>query len=379
MTILITNAFRETIIVGAVLLLALVISARRAKDNSFFPLQTTAELKGLAILMVVFSHIGYFLVSDRSFLVPLSNYAGVGVDLFLILSGYGLAASASKRPLAAGKFYLKRIRRICLPVAATVLFFLLLNFLFARQTYPLKTIIENILGFFPSADIYADLNSPLWYITPLLFYSFLFPLIFRRRFPVLSALAMAGIGWLAIHYILQLNIFSEAVLKLYKLHFLALPLGMAMGALINQPPAFIAKFGQQLGSIFKKYHLENILRRALIVLAGGVFIYTYYHSSVGESWKKEAIFSLLAATAVLAVFLFKKINFKILTLFGLYSFEIYLLHWPLLYRYNFLYGRISAGAATIIYLGLFLGIGYLFHKAVDKIFPPAKVCTALQD
>lgn len=373
MTILITNAVNETFIVVAVFLLALVISARRTKDYSFFSLQTTTELKGVAIFMVVFSHIGYFLVSDHRFLVPLSNYAGVGVDLFLILSGYGLVVTALRRPVSIGKFYLKRLYHVYLPVLATVVFFLLLDFFVLRRTYPLKSIIENIFGFFPQADLYRDINSPLWYITLLIFYYFLFPLLFQRRFPALSVLVMAVVGWLTIRYIPQLNIFSEGVLKLYKLHFLAFPLGAVMGALINQPPVFIAQTARWLGVIFKKYHLSDILRWAMLVLAGGIFIYTYYHSHVGESWKKEAVASLLAATAILALFVFKKINFKILTLFGLFSFEIYLLHWPLLFRYNFLYGKIPAGAATLVYFVLLLGAGYLYHNVINKIFRQVKL------
>ncbi len=391
MSILITNALRETIIVVVVLLFAIVASARRTKDHSFFSPQTTTELKGLAILMVVFSHIGYFLVSDHRFLVPLSNYAGLGVDLFLILSGYGLVAAALQRPVSIGKFYLKRLGRVYLPVLATVVFFLLLDFFFLHRAYPVKTILVIILGFFPQADVYGDLNSPLWYITPLLVYYFLFPIIFKsserignlftipserrkylsifwRRFPLLSAIAMVAIGWLIIGRILQLNIFSEVVLKLYKLHFLALPLGMAMGALINQSPVFIAKTASWFSGLLKKHHLAAILRWVLIVLAGSILVYNYYHPSVGEGWKKESAASLFSAIAIIALFLFKKIDFKILSIFGLFSFEIYLLHWPLLSRYNFLYGKIPAGMATFIYLALLLGIGYLYHKATKKFF-----------
>ncbi len=366
MSILIINAVGETAIVVGVLLFAMAVSARRTKDNSFFSSQTTTEIKGLAILMVVFSHIGYFLVSDHHFLVPLSNYAGLGVDLFLILSGYGLTVAALRRPVSVGKFYLKRLLRVCLPVAVTVLLFVGLDWLFLHRTYPAKTIVENLLGFFPNADIFGDLNSPLWYITLLLAYNFLFPIVFWRRFPALSVLAMAGIGWWTIGHIPQLDIFSEVVLKLYKLHFLAFPLGVAIGALINQPPAFIVRIAQWLRVVLTKYKLLTILRWALLVLAGGVFIYIFYHPSIGESWKKEVATSLFAALAILALFLFKKINFKLLTLFGVFSFEIYLLHWPLLYRYNFLYGKIPAGAATLIYLALLLGAGYLYQRIIKK-------------
>lgn len=372
MTILITNALRETAIVAAVFLLALIISIRRSKDLSFFPLQTTTELKGLAILMVVFSHIGYFLVSDHRFLAPLSNYAGVGVDLFLILSGYGLAVTTLRRPLSVGTFYLKHLQRIYLPVLTTVILFLLLDFFFLHLIYPIKNSIENIFGFFPQADLYQDINSPLWYITLLLAYYFLFPLIFQRRFPVLSALAMAGIGWLAIQYIPQLHVFSGGVIALYKLHFLTFPLGVVMGSLINQPPIFISKTAERLNIALIKYNLTGILRAALIMLSGGVLAYFYYNSHIGENWKIEVIVSLISATAILVLFLFKKFEFKVLTLFGLFSFEIYLLHWPLLFRYNFLYGKIPAGAATLIYLILLLGIGYLYRRVINIFFKPTK-------
>lgn len=123
MTISIFNAVTQTAIVQIFLLLALVVSARRTKDSSFFSADTTTELRGLAILMVVFSHIGYFLVNDHQFLVPLSNYAGVSVNLFLILSGYGLVAAALHQPLLIGAFYLKRFVHVYLPVLITVIFF----------------------------------------------------------------------------------------------------------------------------------------------------------------------------------------------------------------------------------------------------------------
>lgn len=368
MIISISNAVQETFILEILLVLALVISARRLRDPSFFSLDTTTELRGLAILMVVFAHIGYFLVEDHRFLVPLSNYGGVGVDLFFILSGYGLVATALQQPLSIGKFYIKRLARVYVPVLITLGLFLLLDFVLLRQTYPAKVIAQSLFGFFPQADLYTDINSPLWYITPLLAYYFLFPLIFWRRRPLLSAAAMAGIGLVAVYNIAQSTVFSEVVVSLYKLHFLAFPLGVALGALVNQPPLFLVKPVERIGVGFKKYHLANILRLGVLALAGYIVVYTHYHSGFGEGWKIQSTISLCISMALLTFFLFKKINYRVLSLFGLFSFEIYLLHWPLLYRYDFLYGNMPASLATIIYLALFLGVGYLYHKLIGKIF-----------
>ncbi|MDO8499830.1 MAG: acyltransferase [bacterium] len=367
MIISITDAVRETTVVIVGLILALVISARISKDHGLFPPQTTTELKGLAILIIVFSHIGYFLVNDHRFLTPLSYYAGIGVDLFFILSGYGLVAAALRRPLSIGQFYLRRLHRIYTPVIITLLLFLLLDRLWLHQTYPLKTVIENLLGLFPRADLYKDIDSPLWYITPLLAYYLLFPLIFRRRWPAISAVLTAVAGWLIILHVPKLNVISVDLIKFYKLHYLSFPLGMLLAAWLNQPFAVVTTTAKRLATLFNQLHLATILRWLAIIIAGGVFLYIHYHPQVGEKWTTEAAVSLIAAMAIIIIFLCKKINFKILTLFGLFSFEIYLLHWPLLYRYNFLYGRLPAGTATILYLALFVGLGYLYQKMITQI------------
>jgi peptidoglycan/LPS O-acetylase OafA/YrhL len=369
MIISIINAVAETRIIEVFLLLAILASTRLVKkDQPFFSVEITAELKGLAILMVIFAHVGYFLVDDHRFLVPLSNYGGVGVDLFLILSGYGLVAAAVRRPISISVFYLKRLTRVYIPVLITLALFLLLDFFVLHRTYPIKSIIENMLGFFPQADIYGNINSPLWYITPLLFYYIVFPLIFWRRLPLLSALAMAIIGWLVVRHIPDVHSISEVVVKLYKLHFLAFPLGMAMGAVINQSPAPVVKLVRWLGLTVRKYHLTIILRLVLIFLAVYIFMYTSDHSHIGEGWKKESITSLYSAMSLVAIFVFKKINVKVLSLLGLFSFEIYLLHWPLLYRYDFIYGHMPAGAATIISVVVLLGSAYAYHHVIVAVF-----------
>lgn len=205
-----------------------------------------------------------------------------------------------------------------------------MSYFVLNQTYPLKVIIQSLLGFFPDANLYSDLNSPLWYITPLLVYYFLFPLIFWRRFPLFSSAVMAGIGWVVIKNIVEPYISSEVIIALYKLHFLAFPLGMAIGALVNQPPVYLATLVKRFVLKFKNLHVVAVLRLLVLVLAAYIIFYTHHHSGVGAGWKPEAITSLCTSLAILIFFLFKKINFKILSLFGIFSFEIYLLRWPLL-------------------------------------------------
>ncbi len=111
MMVSINNPIQATWIFISIFLLALLISIKSQKANNadnnkgFFPITLTQELKGLAILAVVFSHIGYFLVYQHEFLFPLTILAGVGVNIFLFLSGLGLTISALKKDLSVWNFY----------------------------------------------------------------------------------------------------------------------------------------------------------------------------------------------------------------------------------------------------------------------------------
>jgi peptidoglycan/LPS O-acetylase OafA/YrhL len=362
MIISITNAVQETSFVLLGLLFALVVSVRRTKNKSFFPLEVTNELKGLAILAIVLSHVGYFLVSDNRFLQPLSNYAGVGVDLFLVLSGFGLVVSALQKPRTIGQFYLRRLPRIYVPMIIALVIFLLLDGFILHQTYPFGTTIKNLLGLFPKANLYEHIDSPLWYVTFLLVNYFIFPFIFQRRFPLFSAALLALVMWFFVRYIPKLDIIALDLVSFYKLHFLAFPMGMVFAGIIN------LSFVKKLITTEIRPRVSLILRFCGLVLGGVILYYTYYHSLVGETWLRESISSLVTVAALIIIFISKKINFIFLSLFGIFSFEIYLLHWPLLWRYNFLFGRLSPGLAMLLYLGLFVVVGFIFKRVTDRIF-----------
>lgn len=102
MTILINNPVQSTVIFSIFFILIFLFTLRLRKNETTVQLVHTQELKGLAILAVIFSHIGYFLANDDRFLFPFSIIAGVGLNLFLFLSGYGLFVSTSTY---SGRFY----------------------------------------------------------------------------------------------------------------------------------------------------------------------------------------------------------------------------------------------------------------------------------
>lgn len=322
----------------------------------------TNELKGLAMLMIIFSHIGYFLFTDHRFLYPISIAAGVGVNIFLFLSGFGLTSSeivSQKSPL---QFYKKRLKNIFVPMWVVLLFILVADWLLLGKTYETTVVIQSILGFFPRADIFTSLNSPLWYFTFILFYYLTFPLIFRKKRPAVSIIALLLLGYLVTKVTLPV---SEAVQKLYQLHYLSFPLGMAF-AYLN-----LKKLSVLANQIFVKLQIgapvKNLVRVSLIILTSLAVAHAAINSGIGKSVLTEQFISILTLLGLVLIFLLKNIQSDFLIILGKYSYEIYLIQWPLMYRFDFIYKHTPAFLGTILYILVFILLGLALNKFVKLV------------
>ena len=348
MQIDIKQPVEQTFVFIALLLLSLVLTFRK-KHGSFFDISQTNELKGFAMLAIIFSHTGYFLVSDHRFLYPLSILAGTGVNIFLFLSGFGLTFSALKSSITTIAFYKKRLDKLLVPFWITLAILFLMDAFLLSRSYNLTYITHSFLGFFPSADLFLDIDSPLWYFTVILFYYLVFPLLFIKRFPYFGALLIFILSILILKVDLPIN---KDVVKLYKLHTMAFPLGMV------------------ISYIFYKYSfIENLskvkLKWILIPILALVSIYTSINSDVGQNPLLEQSISILSLTCIALITLLKGFKLKFLEIFGLFSYEIYLIHWPILSRYDIFYRFIPASLATCLYLLLFLGVAFILTKGIN--------------
>ncbi len=332
-----------TYLFAAVLIAALALTARLRKPDGFSP-DVVQELKGFAIIAIVLSHVGYFLFSDHRFLFPLSTLAGVGVDLFLLVSGFGLAASALKKTRNPLDFYKRRMDKLFVPLWTALAIFFAADFFVLGKTYAVDTVVGSFLGWFPTADLYNDLNSPLWYITLIIFFYLVFPLLFSSRRPLVSSALVLAAGY-AVHYV-TLPLLS-GVAHLHELHLWAFPVGTALAGLMH---------GRQIGVIKHTALYYGVL----LGLASGVG-YLTLHSNIGMGVFWEQGTSILTALLVSAFFLIKKFEVRLLYLFGIFSYEIYLFHWPVMYRYDIFFRFFPPWLAMLLYLALFLGIGLLFQ------------------
>ncbi len=368
MIVTITNAVQATYIFIVIFVIALIVSVRQRGDNGLFPTSVSQELKGLAILMVVFSHVGYFLVNDHRFLFPLIIMAGVGVNLFLFLSGYGLTMSSIKNYLTPLQFYKKRLAKLFIPFWLTLIVFFSANIFILHLHYSLAYIIRSCLGYFPHADLYQDINAPLWYFTWILFYYLIFPLVFYRKHPWVSAFIVYAVGY---GIILWQPAFLNDIIHMYKVHLLAFPLGMLVASFFVQPEIFttgrIRAWIEKIEQIGEMNIVKKIIYYLSFLVMVYVFIYTIINSNIGGNPHVEELTSIITMLAITILFLMKRWDIKLLYIIGVYSFEIYLLHWPIMYHYDIFFKFLPAWLAMAVYLFLFVGLGWILQKVASII------------
>lgn len=341
--IAIPHVFMQTALVFGVLLVAIMLSKRQpATKLGLFPVTVTQELKGLAILLVYFSHIGNFLVADQRFLSPLSGASQVGVDLFLILSGYGLTVSNLKRPQKPFDFY-KRLSKLFKPFWIVLTVVLLLDVLVLGLHYGWGLVLLSYCGIFLTSNLGQDINAPFWFITFITVYYLLFPLVFRKQRVWLSAglLLLIGAG---------LTLLNPPVLSgvmfLYKLHYLAFPAGMVLAsALSKRPQLSVAGL-----------HKSNLRYAIIGFLLLGLFVINPHQLIDGPALVRQ-LGDLACAAILMLMFIIKRSELRLLHVLGVSSFELYLLHWPLVSRYDVLFAHLPAWLATLLYLPIIIGLG----------------------
>lgn len=355
MLIQVNDPTAQTLYFIAAFLIAVVLSLRNYKKHTYyFPIEKTIELKGFAILAILFAHIGYQLTSNtKQFLYPFSVFAGVGVDLFLLLSGFGLTVSYFNRPLSILDFYKKRLLPLFTPLWVTLILFLIMDFIALNKTYPFIDLVKNFLGFYPRADINLNINSPLWFITIISFYYLIYPFFIKTNNALTTSLLLIYFSYWVLNQDIKVH---QDTLTLYKLHTLSFPSGVVLAGLLTS--TYFKPILEKIEKIKSIWQLKVIIILILSYIVGYFAIF----SGVGKGLYIEQKINIFITLLIFIIFYLKNIKVKMFTIFGIFSFEIYLLHWPLLYRYDLFYKFLPASLATILYLILFLILGNLIQK-----------------
>jgi peptidoglycan/LPS O-acetylase OafA/YrhL len=335
-----------------------------------FPIPVTQELKGLGILTVVFAHFAYMLVTNADFLFPLSIIAGVGVDLFLFMSGFGLTVGMLKRPLPLMDFYKRRAIKIFIPFWVVTILIFASNAIFLNIHYPVPYMLQSLIGWFPTARGFDDVNSPFWYITWMMMFYILFPIVFSVKRPWLSALILAVVATLIGVY----NPLDLGDNWLHRLHTVAFSLGMVFAWLLFETKDKENKFV----TAFKKFRDESTFMSYVVILLMLVLVVymslntTANHwplltSILGQGYFVDQLTSIVIMFAFIVIFILKKFDNKFLAIYGIYSFEVYLIHWPLISRYDIYFDILPAWAAVTAWIITFIVVSWLLQKITTPI------------
>lgn len=129
--------------------------------NHFADINTTTTLKGVAILIIIIHHVGV----NGFFCNYFNPLGGIGVAMFLFLSGYGITESYKKNKL--NKFWSKKIFRIIVPYLVWLpLYYISMQFSILAspnyfETIPRFWFIEYLLIMYTAFYFFFPLKNEL--------------------------------------------------------------------------------------------------------------------------------------------------------------------------------------------------------------------------
>lgn len=297
--------------------------------------KTSKVFRGIAILMVIGSHFAQGIIYEpmrpiaHAFVASLGIY---GVDIFFLLSGYGLVKSAAKNGIDK-RFVIRRLMNTYVP-------YLLV--------YGVFDIIDKNIDSF-SSFIKMLVGLDLWYMNVIFIFYILF-MVFYKIGKFKEVLITIGVLLVSVLF------YKQERLEFWYLSNMAFLIGIYAATLES-------KFGEKLGEWIKKINLTVI--GATIAIA-----FWFGYSVTGDVWLHLGL-STFFSIAVLGLCTQIKTGGIILPLVGQYSLFIYLLHlrifWKmivLLEGHTYLISAVVAGIVILVSCSL---IGYVYDYLTKKM------------
>ncbi|TGE33822.1 acyltransferase [Desulfosporosinus sp. Sb-LF] len=305
--------------------------------------QSTEQLKGIAILLVVLGHLFVTKFINCSSLA--FGYLGAqGVAIFLVLSGYGLTTSFLKNGIDKG-FLVRRLRAVLLPYSLVTMLWFMVDYFFKGKMYPIKTIVLSLIGF----DFQLTMDATMWYITFILMWYLIYYVIFSLKLPnILRVGLLFGLAYL-FRYHSRVN-FTELVYWQWGLHAIMFPLG-ALFALVRYPRLSDKTVNLGLG---------------LFGIVGlGFYIINLKDNGLGLGPYMLSNFAFSAATISLMILLERcGLYSRLLRFIGSISYEIYLLEAVFMYKLNLPYVFPNKVLSLCLYIAVLVGSSLLLKKGM---------------
>jgi len=297
--------------------------------------RTSKVFRGIAILMVIASHFagGMYEESFNEALRQwISTWGVYGVDIFFMLSGYGLVKSYQKNGIDK-RFVLKRFLNSYVPYILIVSFFALID----KSIDSLRALINLLIGY------------DYWFMCVLFAFYIMF-MIFYRIGKLKEVLLTIGV--IAFTYMLWAKGFSP----FWELSNGAFLIGV-----------YAATLEERSGEKLKDFIIKTNL--AFIGLA--VTIICAFWNVFSETFASHMSASMAFTVTALAFCVQLKTGGVILTTLGRYSLYIYLLHSRIFWKYvaykdewSYLKGAVIAG---LIVLFVSVAVGFSMEWWIERI------------
>ena len=343
------------VIIVLVFGLLVCFASRKTNRTPLLDRHQTEQLKGLAIFLVILGHL-WVHVSDNQ---PLLVLSGDGVTIFLMLSGFGLAVSSGNRCPDARTFAVRRLMRVMMPYWLATAVILALDAILLGHLLSPVDLTLTLLGVNIS-DATRHLDYARWFVTSILLWYVLFYLAMFLK----DKAGLDPLVWL-FSFGLALYLFNHYVYS-FAYQELAFPAGCAL-----------ARYRDEITNRFERSRGRWVLG-AVILLAGGILYQALMPLVYPKLWPMLFFrFSFQAASIALTaglIILFGQLgtlgrHSRVLALLGTLSYELFLLHGPLLIKYNPVFGRLPTAFLSLgflLLLGIVLGLSAGLHRALRR-------------
>jgi peptidoglycan/LPS O-acetylase OafA/YrhL len=317
--LLINNVYFD-IIFCIVLAILVLITLKKSDNCKLFSENQTAQVRGLAIILIILNHICYYTDPVPSMYQIWTKCGMIGVSIFLILSGYGISLSISNKGI--DNFFQKRAKKIFIPLFLSLLFLQILRVILTDDE---TSLIEALLKI-PFSMM--ELDTKTWFIIFILFWYCL--LYYSHR------LNLSKTQILCILFLTSIILVSiPSTFKLAKFNSFSFPFGYWLG----------------LNSFWIKIKLESLIKSKAVYLLSTFIIGNCLFSAFLLSLKIQGrlafkiIFLLIISTITissiflgyLVFFKKKKVNIQSETIFSAFIITIiYINYTSLLFEVNIL-------------------------------------------
>lgn len=315
-----------------IILVFICIKKENIKVDGF---SITAQIKGIAILLVILGHLSRVAEIHNSLL----NFLGAqGVMLFLTISGYGLFKSYNIKGIT-WYYWKKRIVTVLIPYSIVTAAFIFWEMFFFHREYSAVYIIKNILGL----DSSTRFDGTMWYIQFILTWYIIFGFVFY--FKMLRNMRITILFIFSIMFYIQIN---RQPLSMYyyqcAVHAFWFPLGVLIG---------------RYSDYFYKLIISNI--RIFIVTSAFVITSTSILGKIDNN--NFYILYNMSISVVFGNIIFiisnLRLRSKFLVYVGSISFYLYLFEGLFIYNYEIINrGKPFISLGYYILIVLLLSIGY---------------------